>query len=143
MQIRFARFIWGGTIVQRAAVELVCSIVLITLGFAAVPYAMAGQAASDPAAVRVGGDVKPPMKVKDVKPVYPEVARQTRTQGAVILDLTIGADGKVKSVKVVKSLALLDAAAMNAAKEWEFKPTLVNGKATPVIMTTSVIFKLD
>lgn len=139
----FARLTSDGTFVQRAAAKLFCSIVLITFGLAAVPSAVAGQAASDPAAVRVGGDIKPPLKIKDAKPVYPETARRTRTQGVVILELTVGVDGKVKSANVVKSMPMLDAAATDAAKQWEFKPTLVNGKATPVIMTTSVIFKLD
>ena len=66
-----------------------------------------------------------------------------RTQGVVILEVTIGEDGKVKEVKVLKSLALLEGAAIDAVKQWEFKPTLINGKATPVIMPVAVNFKLD
>jgi len=93
--------------------------------------------------VRVGGDIKPPPKVKDVKPLYPPMARQARTQGVVILEVTIAEDGKVKAVKVLKSLALLEGAAIEAVKQWEFKPTLVNGKPVAIIMPVAVNFRLD
>jgi TonB family protein len=117
--------------------------VLISFYISAPAATRAAQAASGPAPVRVGGDVKPPIKIKDAKPVYPPIARQTRTQGTVIVELTIGDDGKVKAVKVLKSLSLLDAAATDAVKQWEFKPTMLNGKAIAVIMTTAVNFSLD
>jgi TonB family protein len=123
--------------------KVLCVIVLIAFGLAAAKYADAGQAASDPDAVRVGGDVKQPIKIRDAKPVYPPMARQSHTQGVVVLEVTIGDDGKVKAVKVLKSIAMLELAAVDAVKQWEFKPTIVNGKATPVIMTTAVNFKLD
>jgi protein TonB len=130
-------------LLTRTIAKVLCSITLVALGLAAARCANAGQAASEPAPVRVGGDVKPPIKTKDVKPVYPSMARQTRTQGVVILEITIGDDGKVKAVKVLKSLPLLEAAAIDAVKQWEFKPTLINGKATPVIMPVAVNFSLD
>lgn len=126
---------------QRTA-NLSCFILLTAFLLAIPGSAFAGQSAPEPDAVRVGGDVKPPIKVKDVKPVYPEIAKQTRTQGVVVVELTVGVSGKVDSAKVVKSLPMLDNAALEAVKKWEFKPTLINGKATPVIMTTAVIFKL-
>ena len=63
-------------------------------------------------------------------PTYPPVARQARTQGVVILETTIGADGKVKATKVVKSVPMLDDAAQDAVKKWEYQPTIVDGKAT-------------
>jgi protein TonB len=116
---------------------------LVTIGLIAVERVHAGQAASEPAPVRVGGDVKPPVRVKFVKPEYPAVARQTRVQGVVILEATIGVDGKVKSTKVIKSISILDASATAAVKQWEFKPPLVGGKPTPVIMTIPVNFTLD
>jgi protein TonB len=130
-------------LLRRAIAKILCSIALFWFGLVAAQSAHAGQAASEPAPVRVGGDVKPPIKTKDVKPVYPSMARQTRIQGVVILEITIGDDGKVKAVKVLKSLALLEAAAVDAVKQWEFKPTLVNGKPTPVIMPVAVNFTLD
>ncbi len=127
----------------RATAKALFFVIFISFYISASVTASAGQATSGAAPVRVGGDVKPPIKIKDAKPVYPPMARQTRTQGTVILELTIGDDGKVKAVKVLKSLTLLDAAATDAVKQWEFKPTMLNGKAISVIMTTAVNFSLD
>lgn len=98
---------------------------------------------SSPPTVRVGGDVKPPVKTRNVAPVYPPAAKQSHIQGVVVLDATIGTDGKVKDVKVLRSVKALDAAAMDAVRAWEFKPTIINGQAVQVIITTSVIFTLD
>ena len=123
--------------------KLLCPVLFVGLGLSLFPQCAAGQGGSSAAPVHVGGDVKPPLKVKDVKPLYPPAARQMRTQGVVILEVTIGEEGKVKEVKVLKSLALLEGAAIDAVKQWEFKPTLINGKATPVIMPVAVNFKLD
>jgi protein TonB len=93
--------------------------------------------------VRVGGDIKPPLKVKNVLPVYPPAARAARVEGVVIVEATIGTDGKVKDVKVVKSVKLLDDAAINAVRECVFKPTLVNGQPVQVIMTVPFNFTLQ
>jgi len=128
---------------SRPLAKLVYIVAVIAFGLAATGYADAGQAKTDPPAVHVGGNIKPPKKVKDVKPIYPDLARNTHTQGVVILEITIGTDGKVKSVKVLKSLPLLEAAAINAVKKWEYKPTLVDGKPTPVMMAVAVNFRLD
>jgi TonB family protein len=128
---------------MRAAAKAFCFVLFMAFCFSTAVTAGAAQASSGSAPVRVGGDIKPPIKTKDAKPVYPPMARQMRTQGTVILEVTIGDDGKVKAVKVLKSLALLDAAATDAVKQWEFKPTMLNGKAISVIMTTAVNFSLD
>ena len=79
------------------------------------------------APVRVGGNIKPPMKTKDVRPVYPPIAQSARVQGVVIIEATIGPDGKVQDARVLRSIPLLDAAALDAVKQWEFTPTLLNG----------------
>ena len=96
-----------------------------------------------PAPVRVGGNVKPPEKIRDVPPVYPPVAQSARIQGIVILEAIIGPDGKVAEVKVLRSVALLDQAAVNAVRQWEYTPTLLNGVPVPVIMTVTVNFTLQ
>ena len=123
--------------------SVICATALVTIGLVAVERVDASQSSSEPAAVRVGGDVKPPVRIKFVKPEYPAVARQARVQGVVILEAIVGVDGKVKSTKVIKSISILDAPATAAAKQWEFKPPLVGGKPTPVIMTIPVNFTLD
>jgi protein TonB len=94
-------------------------------------------------AVRVGGQIKEPKKVKDVKPAYPDIAKQARVQGMVILECTISPQGKVTDVKVLRGLPLLDAAAEEAVKQWIYTPTLLNGVPVPVIMTVTVNFKLS
>ena len=96
-----------------------------------------------PAPVRVGGNIKPPTKVKDVKPTYPAIAQSARVQGVVIIEATIGPNGKVQDAKVLRSIPLLDAAALDAVRQWEFTPTLLNGVPVPVIMTVTVNFTLQ
>jgi protein TonB len=109
----------------------------------AAPAPQGGKGDASVETVRVGGDIKPPMKVKNVLPVYPPAARSARVEGVVILEATIGTDGKVKDVKVVKSVKLLDDAAVSAVRECVFKPTLVNGQPVQVIMTVPFNFTLQ
>jgi len=94
-------------------------------------------------AVRVGGQIKEPKKLKDVKPTYPDIAKQARVQGVVILECTISPQGKVSDVKVLRGIPLLDAAAIEAVKQWVYTPTLLNGVPVPVIMTVTVNFRLS
>ena len=91
--------------------------------------------------VRVGNDLPVPRKVKDVRPVYPPDALSTRAQGVVVLDATIDTAGKVTATRVIRSVPALDGAAVAAVREWEFTPTIVDGRAVPIIMTLSVGFK--
>jgi protein TonB len=93
-------------------------------------------------AVRVGGKIRPPTKTKNVTPGYPAAAKSAGVQGIVIIEAVIGADGKVADAKVLRSVPQLDEAAVAAVKQWEFTPTLLNGKAVPVVMTVTVNFKL-
>ena len=95
------------------------------------------------APVRVGGNIKQPNKTKDVKPVYPPIAQSARVQGVVIIEAVIGADGRVKEAKVLRSIPLLDQAALDAVKQWQFTPTTLNGVPVPVIMTVTVNFTLQ
>jgi protein TonB len=96
-----------------------------------------------PPARRVGGDIRPPVKVRDVVPVYPEVARAARVEGVVIIEATIDASGRVSATRLLRSVPLLDEAALAAVREWVFTPTRLNGEPTPVIMTVTVRFRLD
>jgi protein TonB len=94
-------------------------------------------------AVRVGGQIKEPKKLKNVPPAYPDIARQARVQGVVILECTISPQGKVTEVKVLRGIPLLDQAAVDAVKQWVYTPTLLNGVPVPVIMTVTVNFRLN
>ncbi len=95
------------------------------------------------APVRVGGHIKVPTKVRDVRPVYPPEAQTAGIQGVIILEATIGVDGRVSDAKVLRSIPLLDEPAKDAVRQWEFAPTLLNGVPVPVIMTVTVNFALQ
>lgn len=94
-------------------------------------------------AIRVGGQIKQPRKLKDVKPIYPDIAKQARVQGVVILECTISPRGKVTDVKILRGVPLLNESARSAVRQWVYTPTLLNGVPVPVIMTVTVNFKLS
>jgi periplasmic protein TonB len=95
------------------------------------------------APIRVGGNIRPPQKIVHVAPEYPAIARAARSSGVVILEALIGEDGNVRDVRVLRSLPLLDAAAIAAVRQWRFTPTLLNGEAVPIVMTVTVSFALN
>jgi protein TonB len=95
-----------------------------------------------PQPIRVGGEIKPPTQTKRVTPPYPTEAQAAGVQGIVIMEATIGADGKVTDVRVLRSIPLLDQAAMDAVRQFEYTPTVINGVAVPVLMTVTVNFAL-
>ena len=90
--------------------------------------------------IRVGGGIDRPRKIKYVPPVYPLPARTARVRGNVLIEATIGADGKVHNARVVNSIAVLDQAALDAVRQWEFEPTRLNGVAVAVTMVIKVAF---
>lgn len=92
-------------------------------------------------AVRVGGAIRNPVKTKDVAPEYPAIAKSARVGGTVQVEATIGPDGKVADARVVKSVPLLDQAALDAVKQWEYKPTMVKGVPVPVVITVAINFQ--
>jgi TonB family protein len=102
--------------------------------------AAAARAKALKAAVRIGGRIKVPTKIKDVKPVYPAIAQSARVAGVVTIEATIGPDGKVIDAKVVRSIPLLDQAALDAVRQWEYTPTLLNGVPVSVLVTVTINF---
>ena len=102
-----------------------------------------GNAAGGPfQPVRVGGNIRQPAQVRRVNPVYPPEAQAARVQGVVILEAVIGVDGRVQDARILRSIPLLDQAAIDAVQQWEYTPTLLNGVPVPVIMTVTVQFTL-
>ena len=93
-------------------------------------------------AYRIGGDVRPPKKIKDVPPDYPAIAQQARVQGVVILEARIDEQGFVTDLRTLRSIPLLDQAAIEAVKQWQYEPPTRNGVAVPVLMTVTVNFSL-
>jgi TonB family protein len=93
--------------------------------------------------VRIGGEIKVPVKVKDVKPVYPPIAQSARVQGVVIIEAIIDATGNVAASRVLRSIPLLDQAALDSVNQWQFAPPLMNGSPSAFIMTVTVNFALQ
>ena len=93
-------------------------------------------------AVRVGGDIGPPKKIRNVDPEYPAVAQEARVQGVVILEARVDESGNVSDVRPVRSIPLLDQAAIDAVKQWKYQPAVLNGVPAPVVMTLTVNFTL-
>ena len=91
--------------------------------------------------IRVSG-LQAPKKITDVAPRYPAIALAARKEGVVILEAVIGEDGSVENVQVLRSVALLDQAAVEAVQQWRFTPTLLGGQPVPVVMTVTVSFNL-
>jgi protein TonB len=89
-----------------------------------------------------GVEVKPPARTKYVAPVYPDIARRNGIQGVVIVEAIVSVDGRIRNARVLRSHPFLDEAALQAVRSWEYSPTLLNGRPTPVIMTVTVNFTL-
>ncbi len=98
-----------------------------------------------PEPLRVGGDVSKPVRIKYVDPEYPELARKARIEGLVILEAIIDENGNVVKARILRSPGKafgFDEAALEAVKQWKFKPGLQNGVPVPVIYALTVEFKL-
>ncbi|MGH7727152.1 MAG: TonB family protein [Candidatus Eiseniibacteriota bacterium] len=83
-----------------------------------------------------------PEAITRVSPEYPDIARQSNMEGTVVVQALVGKDGKVKDTRVVKSVPVLDDAAVSAVKRWVFKPALSNNKPVAVWVAVPVKFSL-
>jgi protein TonB len=99
-------------------------------------------AAEKPKLFRVGGDIREPRKLVHVPAEYPEIARRARVEGLVIIEAMIDERGFVRDARVLRSVPLLDAAALAAATQWRYTPTLLNGVPVRVLMSITFNFKL-
>jgi protein TonB len=93
--------------------------------------------------MRVHAGMQAPVKVVNVDPIYPPIAQRAHVDGYVILEAIIDEHGTVKTANILKSIPLLDAAALDAVRLWRFTPARLNGEAVPVVMTVTVRFTLD
>ncbi|MDD8021226.1 MAG: energy transducer TonB [Acidobacteriota bacterium] len=93
--------------------------------------------------VRAVGGIKPPTLIKRVDPVYPEMARQAGVEGTVILEVTTDIYGRVANIKILKSVPILDQAAIEAVKQWVYEPLIIDGQPKGIIFTVTVTFKLE
>jgi len=93
--------------------------------------------------LRLGGDVAQGNLIYSPAPAYPDAARTARVSGMVILSATISPEGNVESLSVVAGNALLNQAAIDAVKQWRYKPTIVNNQPTRVQTMITVNFSLQ
>jgi protein TonB len=98
--------------------------------------------ATPPMRIRVGGIVSAARLIYQPKPEYPEIAKMTRTEGAVEFEAVIGRDGTIEELKVLRGHPLLVKAALEAVRQWRYQPTLLNGKPIEVATEITVNFKL-
>jgi protein TonB len=95
--------------------------------------------------ISVGGNVQATRLVKKVSPAYPASAMAQGIEGTVLLNAVIGKDGHLISTKVLNRLADPDlaAAALDAVKQWQYEPSLLNGVPVEVVTTITINFKLQ
>ena len=92
--------------------------------------------------IRVGGNVQAASLLRRVDPVYPQIAKTAHVSGTVVLHAIIAKDGTIQQLEYVSGPPLLMRAAMDAVREWRYKPTLLNGDAVEVDTTIQVVFTL-
>lgn len=102
-----------------------------------------GQAEFERGAVRCSDLVPPPRLVKSVDAVYPEIAKQAKVEGIVNLDIRTDTTGRVREVRILRSVPLLDQAAVDAVRQWVFEPVTVEGAAVDAIITMGIGFSLE
>jgi periplasmic protein TonB len=110
------------------------------LNTAAKPVAPPSGKPSAP--LRVGGRVRPPRAIVQVRPEFPVLARQARIQGQVQIDAVLDEQGNVIDMKVVSGPPLLYQAALDALKKWKYEPTYLNDQPIAVQMIVTITFQL-
>jgi protein TonB len=111
-------------------VSMFC-LVFTSLGFAKEPE-------------RLGNSSKAVKVIKKVAPVYPAEAKKKKIQGEIVLDVTVDEQGKVIATKIIKSVdPSLGEAAINAIKQWEYAPLIVDGKPKAFIVSVTINFALE
>lgn len=95
-----------------------------------------------PKRIRVGGAVSRANLIRQVRPVYPPLARQARIQGTVKLTAIISKTGSIEKLEVLQGHPLLIPAALTAVKQWRYRPTLLNGLPVEVVTQVDVNFTL-
>jgi protein TonB len=96
-----------------------------------------------PQRVRVSAGVTQGLKIRDAKPNYPPLARQARIQGTVVLHAIIGKDGAITGLQLISGHPMLAPAAIEAVKQWRYKPYLLNGEPVEVDTEVQVNFTLS
>jgi protein TonB len=91
-----------------------------------------------PQRIRVSQGVTQGMIIRKIQPAYPPLARQARIQGPVVLQAEIGKDGSITNLRLISGHPMLAPAAIEAIKQWKYKPYILNGE--PVEVETTITF---
>jgi protein TonB len=94
------------------------------------------------APLRIGGNVMAASLIRKVDPIYPPIAKTAHISGTVVLHAIIGKDGSVQDLQYVSGPPLLMKSALDAIRQWRYKPTMLNGEPVEVDTTISVVFSL-
>jgi len=94
------------------------------------------------APVPAAGEIRRPKLLRQVPPIYPEIARLARVEGNVEIEAQTDVYGRVVRLKIKRSIPLLDQAAVDAVKQWVYEPMVINGKPRSVIFNVTVSFEL-
>ncbi len=107
-----------------------------------VPVPKLYKPVSVPQRVRVSQGVTRGLLTRQVQPTYPVLAKEARIQGVVMLTAIIAKDGTIQKLQVMSGHPMLIPAAINAVKQWRYKPYLLNGQPVEVVTTITVDFSL-
>jgi periplasmic protein TonB len=95
-----------------------------------------------PTRVRVSAGVTQGMVIRKVQPTYPAIAKTARVQGQVVLQAAISKEGTIENLRVISGPPLLIQSALEAVKQWRYRPYILNGEPVEVDTTVTVIFSL-
>jgi protein TonB len=98
--------------------------------------------AEAPKKIAISSGVATGLLLQKVQPVYPAIAKAARVSGTVVLQATISKTGTIENLRVVSGPAMLQQAAMDAVRNWRYKPYLLNGDPVEVDTQVNVIFSL-
>lgn len=93
--------------------------------------------------LRIGGTIRVPAKIRDAQPIYPALAQAAHVEGVVIIEAVLDESGRVQNLRVLRAHPMLQQAAVDAVRQWEYTPTLLNGVPVRVVMTVTVTFRLN
>jgi len=131
----FSKIVWVALICLLGSASVFCQ-------DAPQDVSQADTTESKPKALQVGANVEAAQLIRQVAPVYPPIAKTAHISGTVVLHAIIGKDGTVEDLQFVSGPPLLLKSAMDAVKQWQYKPTLAMGELVRVDTTISVVYVL-
>lgn len=98
--------------------------------------------AEAPKKIAISGGVAAGMILQKTTPIYPPIAKAARVSGTVVLQATISKTGTITNLRVISGPAMLQESALEAVRQWRYRPYLLNGEPVEVETTVNVIFSL-